>query len=294
MMKKFYFALNVIKINFKKIFKHSFYAGSIVFGVTTTLLSFFSLEEIGINQTCLKILIIVGLCISSFLISFIITLLTRSKTFRNGNVTLNTYYGDLFKVKAKERIIVIPVNDTFETKVESSKENNPLVSPTSIHGQWLNKILENDTNDTLKKQLDEEIKKSLKDFKYSYETLTKEKGKCDSYELGSIAKIYREDGQYKTTYYLLNISKFDENNTAHSNIMNIAYCINKLLKFYNSQGNNTSIYMPLIGSGNSKTSLSEQQSLDLLKTLILINDEKINGELNIVVYKGNKGEVSIL
>ena len=50
------------------------------------------------------------------------------------------FYGDIFKITSKQekKIVVIPVNDTFETIVDDDLvQDKPLVSLTTIHGQWI-------------------------------------------------------------------------------------------------------------------------------------------------------------
>ena len=45
-----------------------------------------------------------------------------------------------FSTKGKKRIVVVSVNTTFDTIVDENLAvvNKPLVSPSTIHGQWLN------------------------------------------------------------------------------------------------------------------------------------------------------------
>ena len=48
-----------------------------------------------------------------------------------------------------------------------------------------------------------------------------------------------------------------------------------------------------MGTGSSRSGLTHEQSLRLIKSTVLTSDKPINGEINIVVYYKDKDKVSI-
>lgn len=287
--------MNIIKINFSNIISNFLKITGVFYSLIGTIISFISWEDMNIKDWHIKLIILISILLLSFLIALFIPFVKSKKKVKRNNVELTVFYGDLFDIQIKNKIVVIPVNDTFETLIEDKSVNNPLVSIESNHGKWLNKIITNDENGYTKEELDEAISKSLNEQKsLNHKHIDKDKGKCESYEIGTIANIKGKGNDENTSYFLLNVSIFNEENMAESNIKNIKIALDKLLDYYNKNGQNCPIYMPLIGTGNSRINISKQQILELMKEIILINDKNINGKINIVVFKGDKKEVSIL
>ena len=185
---------------------------------------------------------------------------------------------------------MIPVNDTFDTIVEgpSEKIDKPLVSPKTLHGTWINEYCQ--YYDISSEDLNIRIQESLKTHGFIGEKIQRERGNPIRYKLGSVSII---DGPNNSVFYLLAISKFDNNNNAQVNKNNLRDCIDKLLDFYNESGQSIPIYIPLMGTGSSRAGLTHEKSLRIIKSCALTFDEKINGSVNIVVYDGDRNKVSI-
>ena len=89
----------------------------------------------------------------------------KQKTlWKSGNNSLKYVTGNLIDTsfnnkKDNKKIVVIPVNTSFETKLSNNIETElyPLVSENTIHGQWLKKIL----NIIKKEDLDKRIQSQL-------------------------------------------------------------------------------------------------------------------------------------
>ena len=120
-----------------------------------------------------------------------------------------------FSTKGKKRIVVVSVNTTFDTIVDENLAvvNKPLVSPSTIHGQWLNCMkkknvpisdIDKGINDSLSLQGIVPAKILNHDIK--------DRGKIECYEKGTIAQYEYEN----TVFYLMALSEFDENNNAQS------------------------------------------------------------------------------
>lgn len=289
------------KMNITLILKHFYTLSASLFGAVAILLSFVTFEEMKIISILNKVIIFVILLIISFIISSVsvVFFFKKNRIWSKGKNKVYASYGDLlkyaFKIKEKKRkIIVIPVNDAFDTIVEigGEKVKNPLVTPTSIHGEWVVRICEQ--LDISPKELSERIQNNLKlnDIK-PVETLNKEiktKGNLDSYPIGTVAVI---DGKNNTTFYLLVISKFNENNNARSSKRVITDAVDDLIEFYDSNGQGYPLFMPLMGTGFSRANLSHTQSLRVIKSCVLTSEEKINGTMNIIVFNGDRDKVSI-
>ena len=53
------------------------------------------------------------------------------------------------------------------------------------------------------------------------------------------------------------------------------------------------MYLPLIGTGNSRTGLSHKDSLNLIKHTFMLNKDLIHQEINVVIWNKDKNKVSI-
>jgi len=285
-----------IKLNIIPIIKQTILLSGSIFSVLTIVLSFITWEDMKIENIWIKICILFGIILGSFLISlfFIVVILKNKKLWANGKNKVLAFYGDIFKITSKQekKIVVIPVNDTFETTVDDDLvQDKPLVSLTTIHGQWIkymnskgidSKTLSTMISDNLKNRKIEPIK--------IYTSEEKNRGNKESYELGTIATI---NGENNTTFYLIAISKFDENNKANSSRKKIRNCVDELIEFYDTNGQGYQIFIPLFGTDRSRADLNHQQAFKIIKNAVLTNEKSIHGIINIVVYKKDKDKVSI-
>lgn len=290
------------KINISNIFLLSFKISGILFTALTIFLSFWSWDDLSIKDWWIKMLILLSIYVVSFIIAFIliIFILKSKKIWSNGKNKAVAMYSDLFllgfnKKNKKNKIIVIPVNDTFETIVERATEEitKPLVSPNSNHGRWIMNyckeygITPEDLNTRIQNNLKKQGHRPIK----TYSIEEKDRGNRDSYTLGTVAIIDGMNNNVK--FYLLAISEFDENNNAKSNKKQIMYSVDELIDYYDKNGQADPIFLPLMGTGRSRANMSHEQSLKVIKSCILTSDKKINGEMNIVVYTGDRNKVSI-
>lgn len=291
----------VVKINIYSILKLSIKICSVIFTIIGIFLMFFSFNDI-VDNVWYKVGIIFGIGLLSFIIAFVllIFILKNKVVWSQGNNKVSASYDDILKIGFKHKnkkqkiIVVIPVNDTFETIVESGSETNtkPLVSPNTLQGKWITKFSE--TYEVSINDLNKRIQKSLKEtsaiIKQTYSKEEKIRGNLDSYELGSISVI---DSPNNVSYYLLAISQFDKNNNAQSDRIIIRDCIDKCLEFYDKTGQANPIYIPLMGTNLSRAKLSHDKAYKLIKSCTLTQEKNITGEVNIVVYSGDKDKVSI-
>lgn len=177
-----------------------------------------------------------------------------------------------------QKIVVIPVNSTFETKVSTNPEDDvfPLVSENTIHGKWLLNILK----DISKEELDTRIAAYLdKAGIQPAGNCACPGGKSVQYSIGDTVVIHHNH----TLFYLIAISDFDNRNKAHSSKELIEKAIARLLEHYDDVGQGYQLYLPLLGTGKSRANLTPKQSYELIIDAVLNNQLIINGEINIVV-----------
>ena len=115
-----------------------------IFGIISTILLFVEKEELGIVTFQAGISVLGVALILSIVYSIIRVMFYIKVEPIKGKVVLK--YGDLWNAsfckRGKKKIVVVGVNTTFDTIIdeELSNVNKPLVSPTTIHGQWIKQM----------------------------------------------------------------------------------------------------------------------------------------------------------
>ncbi len=94
-------------------------------------------------------------------------------------------------------------------------------------------------------------------------------------------------------YVLWALSDFNQANVAHATKESVISSLVLLLDFVNTQSQGDECYIPLVGTGMSRTSLSHKESLHTILSTIDLYREKIVGIVNVVIYNGDKSKVSI-
>jgi len=196
----------------------------------------------------------------------------------SGIRSVNVVKGDIFnyalgKRSKEKRIVVIPVNTSFDTHVATKLENdpNPLVSNKTIHGNLLIRLFKRGLSE---EQVSERIRKNL-----LRNGLISEYSQEIALPIGTIATLDFE----KAVFYFLAVSIFDENNNAHSSREDIRTAIEKLIIHYDQKGQGYDLFLPLIGTGMSRANLNFQESYDLIVSTLLENKNRISGKINIVI-----------
>ena len=281
--------MEYIKNNLSFLKEKFCYIAGVAFGVLSIVLSFLSWDEMGVTSKCYRIFLLVAIVLASFVISvFCLWVKRKNKLWEQGEKRIQAIYGDLLKIsknKRFEKIVVIPVNTTFDTVV-----GDGIVSPGSVHGRWIKKFCsEGHTVDELDKLIQANFS-MRKIAPYSVQDESeKPKGKRAMYPRGTVAVI--DDDQ--THYYLLALSHFDENLNAQCSKEELLSVITSMIDFYDKNGQGLPIYIPLMGSGISRANVTPEESLQIITDLLKLNRQKIHGEANIVVYSKLKSQVSI-
>ena len=70
-------------------------------------------------------------------------------------------------------------------------------------------------------------------------------------------------------------------------------CIKSLLNFYDQHGQGHRLVIPLMGTNLSRAGLSHNDSLRVITSLFQLYGDKIHGEVDVVIYKGDKDKVKM-
>ena len=185
----------------------------------------------------------------------------RKIVFINGDILALAFNS---KEKQKEKIVVIPFDTGYHLLVTKVSNKYQEVSRETIHGKWIQRMLA--------------LGVSINDIKKCIE-----KNIIHPNQIGSIVKIAKDD----VLFYLIGFSQFDENNRAFSSVENLKICISNILDEYDKNGQGVPLYMPLLGTGMSRTKLSYEESKNIIIEECLKNTEKIQGIVNIVAFTNN-------
>lgn len=202
----------------------------------------------------------------------------ESVIWNKGNAAIKVIKGDIFtyalgKRSKKRRIVVIPVNTSFDTHIttKAEKEPCPFVSQITLHGQLLHRL-------SIKGIKEDDVSRRIKEDLMANKTISGKEKELDL-PIGTIATMEENNA----ILYLLAISKFNKNNNAQSSEKDIRIAIQKLLEYYDTKGQGYDLYMPLLGTGMSRAGLDNQESLDLIIRTLLEYEKRIHGAINIVI-----------
>lgn len=293
--------MNRIKHNVNLLKAYFVKSLSMLFAILSAILLLIEKENIGIDSMCKAILV--------FIIAFVIALgyailmacvYKKIEIFENGRGKLSLKYGDLWKIafpnhklkKESKKIVVVSVNTTFDVMVDEKLSNGykPLVSINTLHGQWIKKMQDNGLDiGTINEAIQENLtQRGISPLKI-LERTQKDRGNLQEFEKGTIAVYEYND----TIFYLLALSQFDENNNAQNSKGDLIKTIEELIEFYYTNGQGYELYVPLLGTGMSRTDISAEEALQTMVSCFKIFKSKILGDVNIIVYSKQRENVSL-
>lgn len=287
--------LKTICINKKVLCKYFISTLSVIYTIISALSIFFEPSDLGLelDTVCKKsiVLIIVNGC--AFLIAMVMVCVFRKVTIvKETQLSITVRYGNLWKFgfpkySKKQRIVVVNVNTAFDTIVDGPEVVKPLVSATSIHGQW---ILNMAAHNIKSEDLNYKIKESFRQQEIlPSSTKNKTRGNSEIYPRGTIAVYPYEN----TTFYLLAMAEFDDDNNAQNTQEKLRKTILKLIEYIGKFSQNCDVYIPIMGSGISRTGIDDQTALELLLSNLKLNKKSLRGNINIVVYEKDRDKVII-
>ena len=259
------------------------------FGVLSIVLSFLTWDEMGVTSKCLRVGIMAAVVLVSALIALGWLILKRKKLlWEQGRRHIQAMYGDIFKIASNrkcEKNVVISVNTTFDTIV-----GDGIVSPETLHGQWINQLC---ANGYTVEQLDQLIEKSLKGLEglevVELSEQQKPKGKRRAYPRGTVAQVDVDN----THYFLVALAHFDKNLNAQCGREDVLTVVNSLIDDLDKKAQGSPVYIPLLGTGMSGAGLEMEESLQIISDLLKLKRHKLRGPFNIVVYHKQRHQVSI-
>lgn len=261
--------------------------GSISFGAATTFLTFFPKINI-LGKDINNCIVLFVTCVVFMVGALCQTMFGKKNTiWEKGNNKITAIYGNILDESSKyEEIRVIPVNTAFDTIVDNPcSTDKPLVSPNSLHGQWIRK-----QKYEQQKALKNEILENISETSYrEVDSLQKKRGNCREYKIGTYSVIHRKN----ITYLLVALAAFDVNNVAHSTQTDLETVLQSVVSYHNQCGQGAKLMIPLMGTANSRMKLDHQESFDIIKNYLLLRKKDINGCIEIVVYQKDASKVSI-
>lgn len=284
--------INRIKNNVSVLKKYFIRYYAVIFSIFEVIIFFMPFEDMGIiNKKSRIIMFCISLGIAAVLSIISILLRRKKKLFGNMNQGFTISYGDLMKVafskkKEKKKIVVIHVNRCFDLSCE-----NNLIRESSIHGQFINKYIHNESE---KEKLHNYIESDLESRNIEFEKLTrnnKKSGYLKRYPEGTVVEV---KGENNVVFYLLALSKSDENLIANCSEIEFYNSISKLLSYYDSNGQGADLYCSVMGDKIVKPHRETEEIIDFMISVFKFNKDKIRGNINLVVYEKFKSSISIL
>lgn len=286
--------LQKLKVRGKLFRQYLFRWFSIAFTVATTLLTFFPYEDFGVSGVVPKLGMLAAVAVVATAVAAIETAARNSRViWSRGNRSVKACYGDLFEISAERKglLCVIPVNTAFDTIVDqTSSVEKPLVSPRSLHGQWVKWMQgKGAAIDSIDSQVKEGLKKTGANPSNTLRRDVKVRGNLDEYPIGTVCPIRYEGA----SFLLVAMSQFDDDNVAHSSRDDIYSSIRAAINYHNKAGQGCELIIPLMGTANSRAKLSHQDSFEMIVAALILNEDRMNGGATVVVYDGDADKVSI-
>ena len=217
------------------------------------------------------------------------------KLWSRGSGAIFTCYGDLFAIARHDteykKIVVIPVNTTFDTIVEDAgtQQQAPLVSPNTLHGMWIrNRSNYGLTLDDIQAQIEHSLPREK--FVRTISREQKPRGNGREYDIGTSVAV---EGTHNTIFLLAALSAFDEKNRAHAGEDDIITVIKSIVHYCDTYGQQSPVYLPVMGTGLSRTHLTKDQAFHVILDAIKSRENGVNERYTIVIYPGDREDISI-
>lgn len=198
----------------------------------------------------------------------------------NETTNLNVSYGDIFN---KDGIIVIPVNDLFDTIVGQG-----IVSEETLHGKFINKYFNTEEKlDNLNKQ----IAYSLSDTKFEIVIRKNGIGNTKKYPLGTVAIVDADNKKF----FLVAVGEFNlSTNRVFLKISDYLVVMSRMIEFIHNYSQGVNVNIPLIGGAHLGIDLPKEKLLEMI-IFSMYTAEKIavlNG-INIVLYSSGTKAINL-
>jgi hypothetical protein len=194
---------------------------------------------------------------------------------KHKNSIIQIKFGDIFM---QDGNIAIAVNEYFDSII------GKLVSPESMHGYFINKILGG------KNELFEQaVKNGLR--KHKSVLVQRDEGNKEAYPIGTTIILEFD----KKKYLLFALSKTNIKYEAFTTPTMILEALDGLLTKARSECNGTQLNIPLIGTKLSRSGVPPMCIIELILISILkaTNESEITKQINIVISKDYFNEIDL-
>ena len=196
--------------------------------------------------------------------------------------------GDLLRFgfgnrKKSRNLVVVPVDCGFRTHVTRQYEGvlTQEVSERSVHGQWLTRMAQSGV-------LEEDLKGRISAALVPAGITSEERaGLCPR---GTVVAIDTKSA----TYLLLAVSEFDERGVAGATRGEVEESLLALIRYYDENGQGADLYLPLVGTGLSRSEMSKGESLEMIRRVVTEQSPFIGGKVTIVVRPEDAEEIGLL
>jgi hypothetical protein len=194
---------------------------------------------------------------------------------KNTNTTVNIKFGDIFN---QTGVIAIAVNEYFDSEIGKP------VSDKSMHGYFIKNVLGG------KKEIfDDAINETLNDqlFINSMRNL----GKSKKFPIGTTASLDFGDNKY----LMFALSKTNENFEAYTNPSLLLEALDGLFTKARSECNGHDLFLPLIGTGLSRSGIPPKYIIELILISILksTKQNEITGNINIIIENAKFDQIDL-
>lgn len=207
--------------------------------------------------------------------------------WRKGPGSLCWRCGDLLRFgfgnrKKARNLVVIPVDCGFRTHVTREYEGVLMqeVSERSVHGQWLTRMAQ---SGVLEEDLRGRISAALETVEIPGE------GQAGSCLRGTVVAIDTKNA----TFLLLAVSEFDEKGVASATRGEVEESLTALIRYYNESGQGADLYLPLVGTGLSRSEMSKRESFEMIRRVVTEQSPFIGGKVTIVVRPEDADEIGL-
>jgi len=145
------------------------------------------------------------------------------------------------------------------------------------------------TPDSLDKVIQESISPAAR-----FEMLTKQQkpqGNLKRYEVGTAVDVPISE---KIRYFMVGLSALNQDLTAGTSREEYCIAIQRLIEFCDTSAQGQPVLMPIIGGSLSRTGQSEKDLLQYIIRSFMINKDRINQDVYIVVRESAKNTISIM
>lgn len=261
-----------------------------VLGAVFLLVELFQVNKIlecsdsnNITFSIFVLLISLLISILIFLIDgfFFLGFLRRSILIKSNAIDtkINLEFGDILSKKGWK---VVSVNDCFDNKVDDK-----VISSNSLHGQMIKRFWPGDTEDWYN-----QILQTAND-KPTENTINRELGKNKRFPIGTVGVARKGDDKF------LCVALSRTNPTTHlveADSYDLHESIRMVLSKAREVANGEKIYIPVMGSGLSRTGVKFNALIHTLLVAIFEESkkQKITNEISIIISKEKKDEINLI